>query len=148
ARRREPPRWPLKRLEPMSSPRAIMGTTMYTRTPEASRASDSGLGGSDLHVDHLGLAPPQGRQVTGELQRIANARALVEATASDGGEPFHRARLQIEQVDGGARDAEQIATSREGGRGDRHRRFRGDQSEIDLVQEVEPCVGGGQRARG
>src|SRR3989449_2837999 len=139
---------PPKLIEPMSSPRAIMGTTMYTRTSEASRASDPGLGGSDLHVDHLGLAPPQGRQVTGELQRIANARALVEATASDGGEPFHRARLQIEQVDDGARDAEQISKSREGCLGDRHRRFPGDESEIDLVQEVQPFVGGGQRGRG
>jgi len=121
---------------------------MYTRTSEASRASDSGLGGSDLHVDHLGLAPPQGRQVTGELQRIANARAVVEATASDGGEPFHRARLQIEQVDDGARDTEQISKSREGGLGDRHRRFPSDEGEIDLVQEVQPFVGGGQRGRG
>src|SRR6184192_3337461 len=39
---------PPKLTPPMSSPTAIMGTTMYTWTPEASRASTSGPRGSEL----------------------------------------------------------------------------------------------------
>ena len=101
-----------------------------------------------MDIDHLWFAPPQAFQVAGQIQRVADGRAAIEATATDGGEPLDFSGPEVEQIHDGARDSQQVAQARKDGLGDLHRGFRRNEGPVDLVQHREPLGGPGQRGGG
>ena len=47
-----------------------------------------GTRGQRVDIDHLWFTPPQGLQIARQTQRVADGRAAIEPTATDGGEPL------------------------------------------------------------
>src|SRR5260221_235102 len=71
--------------------------------------------------------------------------ARLARSASAAAQPFHLARLLVEEIDDDARHAEEVAQREHHRLRDRHRRLLGDERAVDLVQDAQPLGLRGQR---
>ena len=97
-----------------------------------------------VDVYHLRLAPSQGLDVAGELQRVANAGPAMDAATPHRHQPLHLARAEIEQIDDGAGRPEQIPQASHDRLRDRHGLLRGNDHPVDVMEEVEALGGLGE----
>ena len=104
--------------------------------PEASSASTSGPGGSVRVSMTWGFAAPQRLDVAHQLQRVAHAGPDARPAAPGGGEPFHFARGEVENVDDRARHVEQLAQRLDHRRGDGVGSLLGRDRAVDLAQDA------------
>ena len=91
-----------------------------------------------MDVDDLRLPTLQGLHVTHQPYRIADARSKTNATAASRREPLHLAGRQIEQIDNGAGDPEQLPQRHKRRRGNRLGPLLSEQGPVDLLHELQP----------